>query len=279
MLRPVEPIETIELFPPLHAELIALLRQLAPEDWFKPTPAAGWSVKDMVAHLLDTDMRRLASQRDHHRVMPPTPITDHASLVAYLNQLNAEWVVAAQRISPRLLTEWLAIIGPQVYELFKPLDPLAETGIGVGWAGETRSANWFDIAREYTEKWHHQQHIREAVGAPLLNERRWLHPALDTFVRGLPHTYRDIPAPDGTQVVVAITGDAGGDWTLVRQAQHWHLYRGAAAEPAALVRIDQDAAWRLFTKGLTSAEARQGATIEGDQQLGSQLLLLLAIMA
>jgi len=67
-LHPVEPIATVALFPALHAELIALLRRLTPEDWFRPT-AAPWTVKDMAAHLLDTDMRRSSAQRDGFR--PP----------------------------------------------------------------------------------------------------------------------------------------------------------------------------------------------------------------
>jgi hypothetical protein len=46
----------------------------------------------------------------------------------------------------------------------KELDPFAEAIFSVGWAGEEKSLNWFHIAREYTEKWHHQQQIRLAVG-------------------------------------------------------------------------------------------------------------------
>ena len=33
-------------------------------------------------------------------------------------------------------------------------------------AGEAVSANWFDVAREFTERWHHQQQIRLAIGGP-----------------------------------------------------------------------------------------------------------------
>jgi hypothetical protein len=97
-LRPVEPIDTVALFPALHAELLTLLRRLEPRDWFTPTAAMPWTVKDMAAHLLDTDMRRLASQRDHFRppAGEPAPAT-YAELVALIDRLNAEWVTAAQR--------------------------------------------------------------------------------------------------------------------------------------------------------------------------------------
>lgn len=279
MLRPVEPIDTVSLIPELHAELLTLLRSLEPDDWFKPTPAVPWSVKDMVAHLLDTDLRRLSVQRDG--CMPqygPAPET-YRDLVVLLDRLNAEWVIAARRLSPALLIELLDLIGPQVHQLFRSLDLFAPASASVAWAGETVSLNWFDIAREYTEKWHHQQHIREAVGAPLLTARRWLYPALDTFLRGLPYTYRDVRAAEGTQVVIAISGAAGGDWTLQKQEQTWHLFYGAAPEPDARVQLDQEIAWRLFTRGMAPADARRQLTIEGDEAKGLQVLSLLAIMA
>jgi uncharacterized protein (TIGR03083 family) len=279
-LRPVEPIDTVALFPALHAELLTLLRQLEPHDWFKPTAATPWTVKDMAAHLLDTDMRRLAAQRDQFTpsASEPPPAT-YADLVALIDRLNAEWVTAARRLSPQLLIELLDLVAPQVHRLFATLDPMAPARVGVAWAGEAASRNWFDIAREYTEKWHHQQHIREAVAAPLLTERRWLKPALDTFLRGLPYTYRELEAAEGTQIGVSITGEAGGDWTLYRTEQGWELYQGAVEAPHSRIQFDQDSAWRLFTKGATPAKVREHAVIAGDKQLGAQVFTLLAIIA
>jgi hypothetical protein len=48
-------------------------------------------------------------------------------------------------------------------ELHASRDPFAMAPYGVSWAGEEKSANWFDTAREFTERWHHQQQIRLAV--------------------------------------------------------------------------------------------------------------------
>ncbi len=35
--------------------LVAVLEQLEPDDWFRPTPAWSWDVRDTVSHLADTD--------------------------------------------------------------------------------------------------------------------------------------------------------------------------------------------------------------------------------
>lgn len=278
-MRPVEPIQTAHLFVPLHTELLGLLRTLTPDDWERPTVAPGWSVRDMAAHLLDTDLRRLSFQRDGLApLVPPTPIAGERDLVIFLDSLNATWVSAARRLSPRVLIDLHTLIGPQVAALFAQLDPFA-AATGVAWAGEERSAVWFDTAREYTEKWLHQQHIRDAVSAPPLTGASWLRPVLDTFARGLPHTFRAIPAPEGTSVTLTITGAVEESWTLNASADGWQLFAGAPAHPDARVTLDHDTAWRVFTKGLGPAIARQRAELRGDHALAAHVFELVAIMA
>lgn len=278
-MREVERIEVAHLFPELHAELIALLRGLAGEDWSKPTAAGAWTVKDIAAHLLDTQVRRLSFQRDRMPLLPPDqPIEGYADLVAFLNELNAIWVRAARRISPRVLIDFLEITGPEAAKLFASLDPLAP-GVPVSWAGEESSANWFDVAREYTEWWHHQQQIRDAVGAPGLTSRRLMYPVLDTFLRGLPHAYRDVPAEDRAAIAVEITGEPGGQWALVREGNRWRLFEGMPDAPSAGVRMDPDTAWRRMTKGITKEQAAEWAEITGDRSLGEPVLGMLSVMA
>jgi hypothetical protein len=138
---------------------------------------------------------------------------------------------------------------------------------------------WLDLAREYTERWHHQQHIREAVGAPGLTAPRFFAPVLATFVRALPHTFRQIDAPNETTVQFNITGASGGEWTVVCEEAAWTLYAGAAPQPAAMVTLDQETAWRLFTKGIAPQAVRTAARIEGDPRLGAVVLETVAIIA
>src|SRR5207244_840000 len=113
-----------------------------------------------------------------------------------------------------------------------------------GWAGDTVSPNWFDIGREYTEQWHHQQQIRAAVGAEPITSRELLHPVLDLFLRALPYTYRDVTAKSGTTIAVRISGEAGGVWSLQRGQQVWTLFHGAPEATDAEIYLSADVAWR-----------------------------------
>jgi len=253
---------------------------LSAEDWYKPTVAGSWQVRDIVAHLLDSDIRRLSFQRDQAPMVPPDkPIASYADLVGFLNQLNADWIKATKRISPQLLIEFLSITGAQVTALLQSLDPFGPALFGVAWAGEETSSNWFDVAREYTEKWHHQQQIRDAVGAPSLYSRKWLHPVLDTFVRALPVNYKNTPAEPGAQISFLITGEAGDEWTLVKEPGDWQLFAGSADHAVCRMEFDQDTAWRLMTKGLSRDQARFKLSVQGNAALAEPLLGTLAVMA
>ena len=59
-MRPLPPTYTTHLLAPIHAELVGLLRSLSPSQWLQPTGAGQWRVRDVVAHLLDGDLRRLS---------------------------------------------------------------------------------------------------------------------------------------------------------------------------------------------------------------------------
>lgn len=272
-------IPTIHLFPTLDNLLIELLHSLSNDDWQHPTLAGQWTIKDIAAHLLDGNLRTLSMLRDGYFGEQPGEINSYQDLVDFLDGLNADWVKAMRRLSPGVLIELLHLTGKQYTAYLESLDPNAKAVFSVAWAGEQESLNWFHIAREYTEKWHHQQQIRLATGqeAPLYT-RELYHPYLETSMRALPHHYRDTPAPDGACICFHITGEAGGDWYLLREADHWALSADCPATPVCDVVIDGEIAWRLFTKGISRKEAEARVQISGRQELGGGIFGMLAIM-
>jgi hypothetical protein len=277
-MKPLPPIVTLPLFPELNAALIALLSGLDAASFRKPTIHADRDVKDLTAHLLDGSLRRLALQRDGHETQRPV-IQSYEDLVAYIQDLNREWMNTARRLSPRILIQLMKQADEELVQLFSSLDPEGPAFFAVAWAGEDSSAHWFDIAREYTEKWHHQQQIRDAVGRPGLTERRHFHPVLDAFMRGAPRAYQGVDAAEGTLVKFTITGEAGGDWFLLREGGRWGMTREPEGRSAAEVSLDQDLAWRLWTKGLSGPAIQARVQINGDTALGSPILRMVTIMA
>lgn len=271
-------IPTLHLFPPLDEKLMELLRGLKSEDWSKPTLAKQWTVKDIASHLLDGNLRIISQLRDRYVGDPQGKIESYQDLIDYLNRLNADWVSATKRLSPSVLTELLEITGKEYHEQLSNLDPFEPAMFAVSWAGQTESPNWFHIAREYTEKWHHQQQIREAIGQPGIMTREFFYPVMDTFMQALPYTFKDTPAPAGTCISITITSDMGGTWFIVRADDAWQLDT-ATVNPETKIKMHADTAWKLFTKGISAQQAEPNVVVEGNILLGKPILSMLTVMA
>ena len=279
-VRPKSPVDVLDLFPEERSALLALLTGLPADLWQAQTACAGWSVKDLAAHVLGDDFGELSGSRDRYYT-PRSPFSAPLTwdqLVTLVNEQNEGWIQATRRLSPQLLIELLGWTGERLIGHFRSVDLLA-TGPVVSWAGPGPAPRWLHVAREYTERWMHQQQIREAVGAAGLYERRLFAPVLDIFMYALPLTYKDVVAREGTHVRVVVTGDAGGRWSIVRTRGSWGLYDGVVNTPDATVTLDQDTAWRLFTKGVTPSAAQQSVVLDGDPALGAKLLSTVAIIA
>jgi len=271
-----QPIDVVALFPEVLDELVGLLSALSGEQWNRPTVCAQWCVKDIALHLLGGEIGILSRKRDRWS-QTVGDLSTWDGLVVFINESNDLWVKATRRISPPLLCNLLTLTGTQVCRYFESLDPFA-IGDPVDWAGPEPAPVWLDLAREYTERWHHQQQIRDAVGMPGLKQRRYFHPVLDAFVRALPHTYEEVEAPEATTVALTISGESGGRWCLVRENARWELHLDPDREPDSEVVIDQDMAWRLFTKGVTSSEAQARSVIRGNRALALRALEMVSVI-
>jgi uncharacterized protein (TIGR03083 family) len=273
----LDPILCAPLLRKVDAHLIDLLRSLTPDEWDLQTIAPAWKVRDVTAHLLDTALRKLSMVRDSNFV-ETVEIRSPADVVSLVNRLNREGVAVYRRLSPAILIELMTAACNQSADFHESLDPFAPAAFSVSWAGEDRSLNWFDTARELTERWHHQQQIRLATNRPGLMTPELYHPVLDCFLRGLPHAFRDVAAPEGTTVLVEISGDCGGSWTLAKAPLAWTLVRNSAAVYKSRVTIPQALAWRLFTKGIDPDLIQPQIKVEGDPILVEKVLHLTAIV-
>ena len=271
------PILTANLLPKIERLLIELLRSLKPNDWEAQTVAPLWKVKDVTAHLLDTQLRKLSIVRDGYVAEAPA-IHSQADLVAFINGLNRQGVQVYRLLSPQVLISLMEEASRQSAAYHQSLDPFAPAAFAVSWAGDTTSPNWFDTAREFTERWHHQQQIRLAVNQPGIMTPELYHPVLDCFMRALPHTYRDVGADPGTLLRFDISGGCGGTWLLHRDGSSWRLVDHALDRPASLVVIPEEIAWRIFTKGIDRASAAVHVHVDGDRELGLHILGMTAII-
>ena len=270
--RELPPLDSSPLFRPLLRELIGLLRAMNGSDWDRPTLAGAWNVRDVAVHLLDGDLRRIAASRDAPPPRPDFPIHSDQDLARFVNGLNHSGVAFGQRLSARLLVDLLEITGGWVADLFERL-PMHEAAIWpVSWAGELRSENWMDIGRDFTERWHHQMQIRDAIGEPRLLAPHWMEPLLELSVRALPRAYANLEAPQGLVVTLEVHGPTSGSWSVVRDEGRFRVVRGRPEAPDALVRIGADDVWRVLYNATGSPGLEHRIELQGRHDLARLLL-------
>lgn len=220
------------------------------------------------------DRRRLAKDcgragRSRHAAR--CSIQSSNDLTRFINGLNGTGVAFGRRLSSRLLLDLLETTGSWAADLVESLDPKAKALWPVSWAGETESENWMDIGREYTERWHHQMQIRDALGTTRLLEPRWMEPLLDLSVRAFRVTYTGVQAPSGTTVTFDVRGPTTGAWTVLRLEESWRVFRGRPSDPTSLVSIQGDDAWRLLYNAVTP-ELLSRVVATGDAALAQPML-------
>ena len=272
-----DPILCASLLRVVDEKLLELLNSLTGAEWNLQTVAPRWKVRDVAAHLLDTALRKLSLVRDSWFVENVSPRSSQ-EVNALVNRLNEEGVKVYRRFSPSVLVSLMAIACDQSAEFHESLDPFARATFNVSWAGEQVSLNWFDTARELTERWHHQQQIRLATDRPGIMTRELCYPVLDCFVRGLPHSYQHFNAPVGTTLLLEISGACGGTWALSKNADNWGFLSRYPEKSDCRVTVPEEIAWRMFTKGVPRETVVAQVKIEGNQALAAGVLQLTAIV-
>jgi hypothetical protein len=186
-----------------------------------------------------------------------------------LDRFNEQWVSAASFLSPPILIELLTLSGEWTHLFYSTTDS-DRLGEAVPWIGPDPAPYWLLSAREYWERWIHQQQIRRAVGRPGLNTPRFLVPAVAVAMRGFPQGLAAFPAPAGTTVTVAITGAAA--WTVGSDGHTWTLYNGGPESPTVRLAVDVDNAALVFSRALTAEELTDRVRPQGDVDLGAVIV-------
>ena len=272
-----EPILCAHLLRVVDGKLLELMATLQPAEWATPVAVPHWTVRDVAAHLLDTALRKLSLARDGWLV-DAVEIRSERDLVELVNRVNREGVTVYRRLSPPVLCALMETACRQSADFHESLDPFAPALFPVSWAGDEVSPNWFDTARELTERWHHQQQIRDALNRPGIMTPELYHPVLDCFLRGLPRIYRGADAPAGAVVRIEIEGESGGVWQLRHGGDDWWVEPSSSDPAQARLILPEAIAWRIFTKGISREQALERVRWEGSPELALRALDLRAIV-
>lgn len=186
--------------------LDAVLSDLSADDWYSPTALPGWTVKDVVAHIIGTESL-LAG------IAPPHTSIDVRSFPHVRNEIgafNEEWVEGLRSESGEaILARFREIVDRRRSELSAMSDEefAAETTTPIGPAPYLR----FMRIRVF-DCWMHELDIHDAVGRPGNEAGARARVAFEELVQSLGYAVgKKAKAPDGARIAFELSGPLGRD--------------------------------------------------------------------
>jgi uncharacterized protein (TIGR03084 family) len=217
------------------------LGNLATDDWFRPTPAKGWDVRDTVAHLADIDEIAIDTC-----TAGPRPLNDFAAQFASPEDTTLWGVLRGRRRSGRDVLTWWEDTSSRERDVLAGVDAAMRIPWGIGMRRPSL------VTARLMETWAHGLDVREAVGLPVVDSDRLRHVAWLGY-RALPYafSFAGRERPPG-ELRVEVTSPSGDEIWEYGPADAPNRITGPAGELC-----------RLFAHRISRDEAR-GLAAEGD---------------
>ncbi len=249
------------------------LRPRAPEDYDAPTPCPGWSVRDVVSHLVGFESMLHGSPVPEH----PGPWPDYVKNP--IGEIN-EAFVAALRDRP----------GPEVLGLFRDATRRSLASLRslsdeewekVGWSPEgERPYHRFQETR-VLDSWIHLQDIRDALHEPDDDHGPGEQIVVNRFESALPFVVgKRVGAPEGTVVRVNLTGRLARSITLEVVDGRARALESSARPPDLELTVPVGLFWRRAAGRISPRELLESPStdVRGDAALARSLAEGLALM-
>jgi uncharacterized protein (TIGR03083 family) len=247
-------------------DIETLVAPLDGASWDHPTGCPGWTVRDIVAHVIATESFLIGREPPAHNV--PEGLAHVRPGLAELTEVGVDY----RRPWPleELLAEYREVVGIRLQQLDAVRDDQLETdAIGIFGVTKLRSS----LTTRVFDLWSHEQDIRRAVAKPGgFDGPAGLH-SRELLARGVGGRAAErLDLADGTVVLLDIIGPGA--------AAHWIRFAGhkarvndePAAEASVTLRLDLNTLTVLGCGRADDPGARDRVAVEGDVTLGRRIL-------
>ena len=251
--------------------IVALGRELRADEWDLPSACPGWSVRDLLSHMIGTERSLLGDPSPD----PPASAAPHVR--NDVGERNEAWV-ASRRTTPgaQLVGEFAEVTARRLADLLSwasaRFDELGPSPVGQVPYREFMRVRVMDC-------WVHEQDMRLATRRPGHREGPVADLAIGRIASAMPFVVgKRVGAPDGSSVRFDLSPARRLD-VVVRGARAQAVDRLDGA-PTATLTMDTETFWRLGCGRLSGAAARSAGLVElrNDVELGALVLDAMAIM-
>lgn len=246
-----------------------LVQSLAEGEWNRRTACPGWSVRDVISHVIGIECELLGDPRPIHTLPRDLyHVTDDAG-----RHMEVQVDVRRHHTGPEMTSELeytLIRRNRQLRNDTRPADaqvPHVLPGKGKVTREELMRMRAFDT-------WVHEQDVRRALGRPGNLGSQGAHIARDILLAGLPKVVaKDASAPLNSAVVF----DVGGEVEFLRTVRVDGQGRGSldgtpSLGPAVTLSTDWETYVRLACGRARPDAVTEQVKVEGDQALATAIL-------
>jgi uncharacterized protein (TIGR03083 family) len=266
-----EPVITI-LAEEWHA-IDALGQDLGEAEWELPSECPGWTVRDVLSHLIGIERTLLGDEA------PPalTELPPHVE--NEIGARNEAWV-APRRSRPGhdVLREFREVTARRLADLrAQPRSRFDE--LGPSPVGEVPYREFMHV--RVMDSWVHEQDIRVATGRPGHDSGPAAQLAMDRLCSAIPFVVgKQAGAPDGSSVHFELRGPLSRHIDVVVRDGRAKAVAVPDGQPTASLDMATEVFWRLTCGRVDGKAARLVGLVdvEGDAELAARVLDAMAFM-
>lgn len=246
----------------------ALLAGLTPEQWQTPTGLPGWTVHDVVAHMVGTEAMLAGDPLPESGGERPAHVRND------IGALNERWVEHLRAEPPESMLAKFREVTDRRRKTLTALGPaewsaLTPTPVGPDTYGRFMRVRTFDC-------WFHEHDIRDAVGEPA-GEAGYggadARLALDEMESSMGFVVaKKGGAPDGSRVEMTLTGPLARTIRVAIDGRAAVVPDFGDREPTATIALDGRQFVRLAGGRPTHDEIPQGVEYRGDEAVGTRIV-------
>lgn len=244
-----------------------LVTPLVEGEWNRRTPCPGWSVRDLVSHVIGLDCEMLGDPRPIHTL----PRDLYHVTNEHQRYMEMQVDVRRHHTAPEMTSELEYTIirrNRQLRNESRQPDTLVRGPLGSQITLEEAMRN-----RAY-DVWVHEQDLRTALGRPGNLDSPGAYVARDVLLSRLPKVVaKDAGAPPNSAVVFDVHGPVEFMRTVRVDAEgHGSIDGTPSLGPAATLTLDWETFFRLACGRVTPEAVADRLKTEGDPELTSAIL-------
>ncbi|MFD6449845.1 maleylpyruvate isomerase N-terminal domain-containing protein [Nocardia sp. NPDC060220] len=258
-------------------EAIALLvTDLDEKAWRRTSPLPGWTLFDVVAHVIGTESWLLGETPPPHD--PLRPKTDVRTLPHVRNEvavLNEIWVDRLRPLSGKRLLALFDETTERRRAALAAMDDDAWQAPTVSPVGQVPYGRFMRV--RLFDCWMHELDLADGIGRSVPEGGARAEAAFTELTLGLGRAVvKGAKAPDGSLITLDLTGPVTRQVHLSVAGGRGSVLDEVSDEPTTVIRVDSGLFARL-RGGRTTADRHPGeVVVEGDTALGERLVQNLA---